>query len=286
VRAAQSQKRVHVVTDIYVPSLLGDRLQRRLADLFSRPNLDLLIELIRAHVKTSDQGSIVGVVWGLVNPIITLIVLYLLFSRRFGTEIPTYSLYLLLGIVVVSFFTSATRDMMQLFPSKRSILTNVTVPSETLAVAGASTVTYKLAVELLMCIALSAWYGALSVSGVLLAVPLLLAYLALTAGVAMVLSTVRVYCKDADRLWSASSRVLFFGTPVFYTLDSLSPWARSLIYWLNPLTPFVVSFRNLLMGRVQIDWGAYGHSLLIGLVVLIVGYAIFLRLERAAVESA
>jgi len=83
-----------------------------------------------------------------------------------------------------------------------------------------------------------------------------------------------------------ASRLLFFATPVFYTLDSLGPVARRAVYWLNPVTPFVLAFRNVFLAGEALDLVVHAHALALGVAYFVVGYGVFLRWESLAVERA
>jgi ABC-2 type transport system permease protein len=258
---------------------------QRIARLFSGAELEILVALVRAEFKGSDQGSALGAIWSAASPLVALVVLYVVFHRHFGEDIPAYPLYLLLGIVLVGFFRSTTSDLMTLFSHQRSLLMNTTVPPLTVLLAAASTNISKLLGQLLICTALSGFYGLLTVRALLL-LPLLVGFVALTLGVAMLLCTIRVFFKDTGHLWRLGSRLLFFATPVFYTLDSMSPQTRPLLFWLNPLTPFLIGFREGLMHLGQASWETFLYSIVIGLVALAIGYWAFLLRERQAVEMA
>ena len=265
---------------------LSERLRRRSARLCSGESLNILRELIRTQIKFSEQDSVLGLLWGLFGPLATTAVMYAIFSTRYAAGVATYPLYLLLGIVLVNFFSGVTRELMTLFRSRQGLLLNTTVAPELLAISGVSMVVYKLLVELLLCLGLGVWYGQLSWPGLALLLPLLTAYLALASGVGLLLAIVLVFSRDAEQIWLMMTRVLFFATPVFYTLDSVSPVVRGLLYWLNPLTPFLISFRDLFMGGGALDWGVFGHAVALGLLVFAVGYTLFLIYERSAVERA
>lgn len=268
-----------------VPSALLNRWWQRAARLSTRSNRELLVELVRAQLRGSDQGSVLGLLWSLGGPIVMLVVLYSVFSARFGAEVPAYPLYLLLGIVLVSFFGAVTGYMLSVFPSQRSLLLNSTVPSETLIASRLVMIGYKLATELLLCTALSVWYGLFSWRTLLLVPPLLIAYAGLALGVGLALAVARAFARDLEHLWGLTSRVLFIATPVFYTLDGASSPTRTILYWLNPLTPFVESFRLAFMGGEYGSWGSLAHSLLVGLGAFAIGYSVFLWLEHSAVEQ-
>jgi ABC-type polysaccharide/polyol phosphate export permease len=259
---------------------------QRTARLFSGTELELLVELIRAEFKSSDQGTALGALWSMASPLVALIVMYTVFHRHFGGDVPAYPLYLLLGIVLVSFFRSTTSDLMGLLPRQRGLLVNTTVPPLTVFMAAASTNVSKLVGQLLLCAGLSGFYGLLTLRGLLAFVPLLVAFVALALGVSLILCTIRMFFKDAEHLWRLGSRLLFFGTPVFYTLDSMSPQTRTFLYWINPLTPFLIAFREDMMGLGVAGWDTFIYSVMLGVVALAVGYWAFVLRERQAVEVA
>ena len=93
------------------------------------------------------------------------------------------------------------------------------------------------------------------------------------------------FARDVEHIWSLVSRLLLFVTPVFYGLADLSPRARTLVAWLNPLTPFLVAVRAALIDQA-IPPLVYGYALLLGAGALLIGYGAFLLLENAAVERA
>src|SRR5262245_52813440 len=102
--------------------VLRRRLHQRAARLFTRSNANLLRELAVANLRLSDHNSILGALWGLLAPMLMLCVLWIVFRSRFGREVAAYPLYLLVGIVTVGFFLTATRYLMTVFQSHRSLL--------------------------------------------------------------------------------------------------------------------------------------------------------------------
>jgi ABC-2 type transport system permease protein len=267
------------------PSLRA-QLRSRAARLATRANWNAFVELVRAHFKVTDHNSILGVLWSLLGPVATLVALYFIFRQAFGDDAHAYPLYLLIGIVLVGFFITATRYMLTSFLYARSLVLNSTVPRETIILSQIVVHGYKLVIEIFLCCLLSAVYGLFSWRALVLAVPLGLAYLGLVLGVGLLLALVHCFARDIDHIWAIVSRLLFFVTPVFYFLDRLSPAARELVYWANPLTPFLLSFRSLFMEWGRLEPFLYLHSLALGAAFLTIGYSAFLFLESAAVERA
>jgi len=257
----------------------------RLRRLATPENRDLLVELVRAGIRTADHNSFLGALWSLLAPFIMLVALYLVFRHRFAAGVPAYPLYLLVGISLVNYFVTATRFGITVLFANRQLILDSTVPREAVVAAQLAVHTQKLLMEMAIAAAFSAWYGLFSLGAVLTALPLLVAYVALTAGIGLLLGLVHCFARDVEHIWSLVSRLLLFVTPVFYGLSDLPLLTRALVCWANPLTPFLVGIRAALMDQ-PVSPLLYGYALLLGTGALAVGYGVFLVLENAAVERA
>ena len=262
---------------------LLNRLKKRIHRLFTRANWDMLTELARANFKVQDHNSLLGVFWSLLGPIVTSVVLYFIFRTRFGQGIREYPLYLLAGVICVNFFATATSYMVNIFFENRDFVLNSMVPRETILLSALATHIYKFLIDLVLCLGLSIFYGVFTWKIFLLVGPLVIAFIAFVLGINMIISLLFCFAGDVQHIWLLMTRLFYFITPVFYTLDSLHPVTRNLIYFGNPLTPFVISFQNIFMG--QFAPAVYAHSLLVGLVVFTFGYGAFIIIENMAVEE-
>lgn len=262
---------------------LARRAAGRVRTFFGAENRALFVELVRSYFKVTDHNSVAGALWSLIAPFAMLTALYLVFRERFGEELRAYPLYLLLGISLVSYFATTTRLLIAILFTNRALLLNTAVPRETVILSQVAFHGYKLLVELVLCTLLAAYYGTLSGQALLAALPLLLSFLALVTGVGMLGAVLYSFARDVEHIWTLVTHLLMFVTPVFYGLDSLSAPARFVIYWLNPLTPFLVALRGLFIGPPA-GPGVYAHALAIGTLVLVAGYAAFLSAESAALE--
>jgi ABC-type polysaccharide/polyol phosphate export permease len=262
------------------------KIRSRITRLSTSSNWNLLVELIRANFKVTDHNSILGVFWSLISPVTMLLVLYFLFKARLGQNIYAYPLYLLIGIITVTFFVAATSYLAKIFLLNRRIILNSTVPREDLVISHIFVHAYKFTIELVFCFALSIFYNVFTWKGVFLILPLLFAYLVFVLGIGLIISLANCFIRDTEHIWMLVSRLFFFATPIFYSLDKVSPWAYRLIYWFNPLTPFLISFRNVIMGGGDMDMFVYMHSLLLGISFFAMGYCLFIMLENVAMEKA
>ncbi len=256
----------------------------RLRTLFSRANRNLLSELIRANFKVVDYNSLLGISWSFIGPAALLLTLYLVFSKNFGVNIPAYPLYLLIGIVCVNFFITVTSCMTGILLSNREIILNSTIPEEILLISNLYVHIHKFMIELSACLILSALYGFFSWRTIILLIPILVSYVAFVFSVGFMLSLGFCFARDVHHLWMLISRLIFFATPVFYRLDAISPWAGKIAYWLNPITCFLISFRNVFMPDGKFNAAVYIYSVILGVCLFIFGYSVFIVFNKAAVE--
>ena len=261
-------------------------LQTRRKKIFTKSNWYVIGTMVRSNLKAHDHNSVFGIMWSLLGPACLLIVMYLVVGTRFSGGAKTYPLYLLIGIVSISFFIAGTTFMANVFSSYRRLALNSTIPRENFILSTVFIHTYKFIIELVICGILSAAYGLIAWQTLVFMTPLFIAFIALVLGIGLILSLIYCFARDIRYIWSIVARVLLFATPIFYTLDRVSPFTGKIIYWVNPLTPFLFSFQTLFLKPNHIDPFIYLHSLLLGCSFFIAGYAAFIIFENRAVERA
>jgi lipopolysaccharide transport system permease protein len=261
-----------------------ERLKAKARKLFTRSNWDIFVELTRANIKVRDYNTVLGVFWSLLGPIATLFVFYFIFSKSFGQGIKAYPVFLLVSLVCINFFITATTYMVDIFFLNREIVLNSTVPRETVLASTLAVHLYKLLLDLILCVILSIIYGCATWKLFLMITPLLVSFIVFALGVNMILSLLYCFANDIGHIWMLFGRLFYFITPMFYTLDNVGPVVKRLIFFLNPLAPFVISFQNIFLGKINLP--VYFYSLSVGVVFFIFGYIIFVIIENSAMEKA
>lgn len=252
-------------------------------DLSSR--LAVLPALIRCRFLEGDYCTVGGVVLCLLNPFLTLAILHGVFSSHFSKTLQSYPLFLLIGIICVNFFVNGTASVMGVLKQNREIILNSVLYRECLILAAFIHAGVKFLMELFLCLAFSAMVGELAWQRIWLFPTFLLSLGAFVLGTGMALSLLFCFVRDASHLWSLIGRLLFFATPVFYSLDGVSPKAAFLIQHLNPVTPFVLVLRGALMKSATLYPSAIIECLGIGMVSLIAGCALFFQYQSLSVEN-
>lgn len=241
------------------------------------------------------RGTYLGVVWALVFPLIMLGVYTFVFNFVLGARGPhqvagadglaraetssQYAVWLFLGMTVFGVFSESAVRSCGLVLENPNYVTKVVFPLEIMPLASlASAVMFSAFGFALVLIGVLAFYPALHWTIVLL--PLVLVpLLALALGISWFLASLAVFVRDVSNLVVILvSQLLFFMTPIFYRAEDLKDWA-----WLariNPLAVVVESARGVVLyGRLP-DWPALGAVLVLGLVVMQLGYAWFVKSKR------
>lgn len=214
----------------------------------------LLKLLIRRDFVTKYRKSVLGVLWSILNPLLTMLVMTLVFSYVFRFEIENFPVYLLSGQLIFFFFSDATNQAMNSVVSSEGTIKKVYVPKYIFPVSRVMSSLVNMAFSFI------AFLFVFIITGVpfrwtmlLLPIPLLYTFV-FALGVAMFLSSMTVFFRDLTYLYGVFLTLLQFMTPIFYPM-SMIPDHLMPLWGLNPIYHFVDYFRELsLYGNVPDLW--------------------------------
>ena len=214
-------------------------------------------------LKTLNRGSVLGIVWVVLRPLIqvgayVLIVSYL-FGMRLGPEAGPfeYALHVLSGLIPWQMIQRGLDESSSLVRDRMDILKQVIYPVETLPVSAFLTSLPGPTASLAIYLVLAAWSGALPWTVVLLPVPLLLLAMFLV-GSAWILMIAGVVFKDMREALGLILGLLIYFSPVLVNEAIVGPVIWKLILIFNPLSHPVICFRDVLQGSFHgISWIAF-----------------------------
>jgi ABC-type polysaccharide/polyol phosphate export permease len=258
---------------------------QRVAKLFSPRLRSLTFALILARLREANQLSLATACISLAHPILATAMMYMVFAERFGAHATSYPLYLLVGISVVTFFANATTTAASTLQINRDLLLNSSVPREAILMAQLSTPTLKFLSEIAVAFCLTMVFQGTTVTALFLLaiIPFLFAF---TWGVSVILALASCLVRDIAYFWQISCRLLLFVTPVFYGLDEVSRVTSVCVYWLNPITPFLLAIRGSFSGDITAELMSMVlvHVVLLGSGSLALGLASMSAFESACME--
>lgn len=204
---------------------------------------DLLYLIAVTDFKQSYFGTVLGYVWSLARPLMLFGVLLFVFTQIFraGSGVPHYPELLLFNIVLFGFFSEATSRAVTSVVALEGIVRKTQFPRLVIPLAVVLTSLFNLALNMVVVLAFFFAFG-VDPTWTWLLFPVILGLLALiTSAVSMLLSALYVRFRDTAIIWSVLGQVLFYATPLLYTLDTVKKFDQFII--MNPLTPIFVQAR-------------------------------------------
>ena len=228
----------------------------------------LFEELVKRDFKKKYKRTVLGMVWSVLSPLLTLLVMKLVFTQFFGRTMPHFTTYLFCGNLVFSYFSESTSQGMTSLMGNASIFTKVNVPKylfllsknvQTLINFGLT-----LCVFLVFCVVDRITF---TWKFILLAYPIICLVL-FNIGVGLVLSALFVFFRDIQYLWSVFTMLLMYMSAIFYTIDKYSEEVQCL-FLLNPVYLFIRYFRKIVIeATIPTVWF---HLLMAADVAIVVG---------------
>ena len=234
----------------------------------------LMKQLVGRDFKTKYRRSVLGVCWSFLNPLLTMMVQYVVFSTLFKSGIPNFPLYLLSGIVCFNFFSEATTMSLGPIVNNASLITKVYMPKYIYPLTRVISSTINLLLAFIP-LAVVMLITRAPISWALLLLPVGIFFLfCLSLGVGMLLSTAMVFFRDTVFLWSVVSMIWMYLTPIFYP-ESIIAEQFLPLYRLNPLYQIITFIRTILIDGVSPSPGSYLGALLSAIIPLMIGVWVF-----------
>lgn len=247
----------------------------------------LILQLAQRDVSGRYRGSMGGIGWSLLTPLLMLAVYTFVFSVVFkarwgidaGEEKGMFALIIFVGILTHGVFAECVNKSPTLLLSHANYVKRVVFPLEILPVVVLLSALFHLAVScVVLLVALLFVQGGIPPTAALfpiILVPLLLT----TLGLTWFLSALGVYIRDIGQFTAILTMVMMFLAPVFYPVSALPEHIRPWLY-LNPLTFIIEQARNVLLWGSMPDWIGLLKHLAIGMAVACGGFWAFQKMRR------
>lgn len=252
-------------------------------------NRSLIATLTRREVVGRYKGSLFGILWSFINPLLMLSVFTFVFGEIFQAKWSgdgsahtghlEFAVALFAGLLQYNLLAECIGKAPYLITNNPNYVKKIVFPLDTLPVVALLAALFHFAIAyviILVLAALSSWQFHWTV----LYTPLIMApFVVLVLGVTWGLAALGVYLRDVGQLVSPALTAFLFLSPVFYPLSSVSPKLQA-IYQLNPLTIVIEQVRGaLLFGRAP-EWSLYWPHALLSLVIGWLGFFVFQKTRQ------
>ena len=209
-------------------------------------NWFLFTELVKRDFKRKYKGTVLGVLWSVLSPMLTLFVMKIIFTEFFGRNTPHYTIYLFAGNICMAFYKEATKSGMTSLLSNASVITKINIPKYLFIFSRivSSFVNYMLTIVVffIFCIFDKITFGWHMLS---LVYPVI-CITVMSVGIGMILSAVYVFFRDTSYFYDVFLTLLTYLSAIFYTLDKFTP-EQQRIFLLNPVFCIIKYFRTVVI---------------------------------------
>ncbi len=262
--------------------------------LFSRKNRILFRELVITDFKLRYQGSALGYLWSILKPLFLFAIMYFVFGYifNFRGDIEHFAVYLLVGIVLWSFFTESTSQGLQSIIARGDLIRKINFPKYIIVISGTTSALINLGINLLVVLFFVVINGVHLTWLVFLLPVIILEVYIFALAVAFFLSALNVKYRDIGYLWEIVLQALFYATPILYSISLVldKSLVMAQIMLLNPVAQAIQDARYLLVSQHTVTtWGLspiwFGLvSIAIVLFILVLGIWYFNKSSRYFAE--
>ncbi len=264
--------------------------------VLNKKNRILLKELTKTDFKLRYQGSLLGYLWALLRPLMMFTILYVVFAKllRIGSDLPHYSVYLLLGTSMWSFFTECTSQGIQAIVVRGDLLRKISFPKYIVVVSATLTAVINMLINLVVVI-LFAFINGVTPSWSWFLVPVFLIELYLLAlGIAFLLGSINVKYRDITSIWDIMVQALFYAVPVIYPISLVADTniRAAKIILINPMSQIIQDIRyHLITTKTITTWNFISNwyikliPVFIVIFIIIFGAILFRRKSKFFAEE-
>jgi lipopolysaccharide transport system permease protein len=209
---------------------------------------ELFFQLVSRDIKLKYRRSVLGYFWSVLNPLLSMIVMTIVFSSMFAQNIQRFPVYVLIGNALFSFMTGAVSRALPSVLGNAALLKKIYVPKYifTLAAVTSEFVTLLFSLGALVMV-IVATRTPVTVRFLLVLIPIAEQYV-FCIGLGLFMAQATVFFRDIQHIWSVFSMAWMYLSAIFYPVTILPDWLRFIVTRFNPVYFYITLFRNFTFG--------------------------------------
>ncbi len=234
----------------------------------------LFEELVKRDFKKKYKGTLLGVIWSILAPLLNVLVLMLVFTNFFGRNQEHFIIYIFSGTLIMSFYTECTQGCMRGLMANASIFSKINVPKYLFLLSKAFQAFINFILTFLLFVIFCIFDGIQFGWHSLTLIYPIFWVLVFCYGVGMILSALYVFFKDIEYLYGVFLTLLNYVSAIFYPVTILPSQFQN-IFFCNPVYVYIYYFRSVTIDGIVPSIGV--HALCAGnaVVFLLIGCAIY-----------
>lgn len=237
----------------------------------------LLSELVKKDIKLKYRRSVLGLFWTLLEPLLTMLVLTVVFSKLRGKSDEFFPVYILTGRLLYTFFSNSTKAAMKAIRTNSGMIKKVYIPKYIYPLSNviSNFIIFLLSLPVLALVAIVlkvplTWHVIEAI------IPLVLLFI-MSLGVGMILSAMAVFFRDIEYLWSVALMLIMYCSAIFYEPGSVIESGYAWVFTINPLYAIITNFRDAIIYGTSMNMNALIYSTVFSFGSLIIGIWFFYK---------
>ncbi len=243
---------------------------------------DLFAILIWRELLIRYKQTTIGVLWAILQPLSMMLLFVLVFGMVLQIETGKCPkpLFYFSGLVPWTFLSASVASSIRALTDHRELITKIYFPRELIIFSKIAVFFADFLISIILLFIMIYFYHIKFSYNTLWIIPLSFILIINTATISLLLGTLNVYYRDVKLASEFLLRFWFFGTPVFYSVDTISIKYKILLF-LNPLTFIIENFRRVLIQDRTIILWQFGFAMTVSIIFFIIVYKVFTELERS-----
>lgn len=246
---------------------------------------EMIFSLVKRDLKGRYKGSALGFLWTFLNPLLQLAVYTMVFSVIMRAGIEDYYLFLFVALVPWIFFSTSLSGGASCIWAQQDMVKKIYFPREVLPISYVTSQFVNMLLSFIVIFGVLIFSGhTINLTAILYLPVIMIVEFILALGMAMLTSAITVYFRDMEYILGIVAMAWQFLTPVMYAID-MAPQKVRFIFHLNPMTPVIEAYRDILYYGNIPELNTLLSAVIIGIIVLIIGWVTFHRLQKHFVEE-
>jgi ABC-2 type transport system permease protein len=211
---------------------------------------ELLIYLVRTEIKVKYKNSVLGLLWSMLAPAMSLAIYFVVFQIVLGNKMPNFVIFLFAGLLLWNLFSLGVLTGTGVVVNNAGIVKKVSFPREILSLAAVgSACVFFFFQSIVLVIFLVVLHSGPDYAYMPVLILALITGIVLASAIAVLLSAINVYLRDTQHLIEIVLTAWFWACPIVYAYQQnigqkLGPKGLTWVYFLNPMVPLILSFQR------------------------------------------
>ncbi|NWO26311.1 ABC transporter permease [Leptotrichia sp. oral taxon 417] len=245
---------------------------------------EMISNLVKKDLKVRYKGSILGFLWTFLNPLLQLVVYTIVFSTIMRVDIDKYYIYLFVGLIPWIFFASSIQVGAVSIMMNKDLIKKIYFPRIILPIVTSNSAFMNMFYSMIVVL-LTILVSGIGFSKYMLLLPVVMVvqYI-LVLGMTFIFSALNVFFRDLEYILNIIVMMWFYLTPIVYNIDMI-PERHRFWFYLNPMTGIINFYRDILYYKRMPSFNSFGGILIYGIIMIIIGYFVFEKLQKNFAEE-